>query len=162
MICMEHVRWRRYSYMPFYVLVGYLYRLPCESYSITLWSSSTLRSRSQFNCAELKAIKTFFILVAFWLPAFVVYIIEGLSRDVLLYLGYGLYMFYTWQILWRIHFSLTNRFQVAVRLFSNRSQMTSKCLPNRAKYYLNSQKFRHFKMQEENRCIDDVKHAPVL
>ena len=58
-ICMKRVRWRRYSYMSFYVRFGYLYRIPYESYSITLWSSRTLRSRSQFNCAKLTAIKTF-------------------------------------------------------------------------------------------------------
>ena len=37
----------------------------------------------------------------------------------------------TWKNIWRISFYLTHRFQVALRLFSNRSQMTSKCGKNK-------------------------------
>ena len=43
----------------------------------------------------------------------------------------GIYYKYCLICLYQITVRLTNRFQVAVRLFSNRSQMTSKCGKNK-------------------------------
>ena len=43
----------------------------------------------------------------------------------------GIYYKYCLTCLYQITVRLTNRFHVAVRLFSNRSQMTSKCGKNK-------------------------------
>ena len=60
---------------------------------------------------------------------------------------------------------LTNRFQVAVRLFSNRSQMTSKCGKNKKKWYRRTATWNLFVLYNKElkkSFNDDVIYTSVL